>query len=374
MLRTVIAKPTRECNADCSYCCAPPDGAGRWSLEDFKLYFDKLLPQLDNQVEWIWHGGEAMLMGAEFFQRTQDYATKRLPGVRFGMQSNLLAYKSSVWKVIFDQTFEGRISTSFDPGPGSHRLLKGSADRYEKRFFSALESIMEDGFTPLIIGTYSESTAEYAHSMYEFSLSQSRPVHLRFNYRYPAGRLDGGVPTIDPLTYGNMLISLYDRWIYDCPDFVIIPLYQMLQKVLDVNLSQCPWTKSCGGHFVGIEPNGDVFNCGEFADLNDPAYCFGNLVTDDLDTLFASPAATAIRRRRVSIPAECITCRHHAECEGGCARDAVLFGNSISGKFFYCDAWKAVFDRIKASIHNGEAKGIIDKYTNFNIQEVRIAC
>ena len=38
----VIAKPTKSCNADCSYCSAPPDGAGQWSLEDFKTIVDRL--------------------------------------------------------------------------------------------------------------------------------------------------------------------------------------------------------------------------------------------------------------------------------------------------------------------------------------------
>jgi len=45
----VIAKPTKSCNADCSYCSAPPDGAGQWSLEDFKTIVDRLQGNLTHQ-------------------------------------------------------------------------------------------------------------------------------------------------------------------------------------------------------------------------------------------------------------------------------------------------------------------------------------
>ena len=42
-------------------------------------------------------------------------------------------------------------------------------------------------------------------------------------------------------------------------------------------------------------------------------------------------------------------------------RDAELYGRGLGGKFYYCESWKAVFDRIKESIKSGEAKNVIEK-------------
>ena len=48
----VIAKPTRVCNADCSYCSSPPleemgsNWEPEWNFETFKNYFDKVFPYM----------------------------------------------------------------------------------------------------------------------------------------------------------------------------------------------------------------------------------------------------------------------------------------------------------------------------------------
>lgn len=43
-------------------------------------------------------------------------------------------------------------------------------------------------------------------------------------------------------------------------------------------------------------------------------------------------------------------------------RDAVLYGKGLGGKFHYCHSWMQVFDRIKESVRNGEADGLIQRY------------
>ena len=91
-IATVITKPTRGCNADCTYCSAPPDGAPKWTLDDFRAAFDALLPRLADTADFIWHGGEPMLLGPDFYYEALDYARAQLPGVRFSMQSNILGY------------------------------------------------------------------------------------------------------------------------------------------------------------------------------------------------------------------------------------------------------------------------------------------
>ena len=74
-LRVVIAKPTKSCNADCDYCGALPDGKPGWSTDDFKRAIDKLLPVLPIEgVEWIWHGGEPMLQGPDFYYKCDEYS------------------------------------------------------------------------------------------------------------------------------------------------------------------------------------------------------------------------------------------------------------------------------------------------------------
>lgn len=386
MIYTVIAKPTKECNADCSYCSAPPDDADAWSIDDFKSIFDRISPSLSSQAVIIWHGGEPMLMGPEFYIEAFDYAKSKMPDIKFSMQTNLLLYSTKKWKHVFAEIFEGRISSSFDPDE-QNRTIKGSSEKYSRAFYKKIKQVTDDGFHPLVIGTYTSQTAHYSKKMYDLASDMGKNAFdIRFNYRYPAGRDSGEGVSITPNDYGKMLIENYDKWIAEKPLFSMTPLDQMLQKCIGSNTEQCPWTRSCGGTFIGIEPNGDVYNCGEFADLKKDIYRFGNVKTGMLPfdnkssvinivkreksvgtfskEMMSTKAAALMKRRQFDLPKSCIECRHFKECQGGCMRDAELFERGLGGKFYYCESWIMVFDRIKESIINGEADGILSRYTD----------
>lgn len=367
MISTVIAKPTKLCNADCLYCSTPPDGKGKWSLDDFKRYFDDLAPKMSGQAVWLWHGGEPMLMGPDFYHRAYEHARQALPQIRFSMQSNILGYSTGRWKELLETVFKRSISSSYDPDE-INRTMKGSATRFHKIFFQKLDLMLADGFRPSVIGTYTEESAALGVELYERSKAQGNAAFsLRFNYRYPVGRAYGEGEAISPQTYGQMLLDVYNRWIVDNPPFMITPLDEMLGKVIGTEGSRCPWTNSCGGRFLSIDPDGSVYNCAEFGSLGaslveeglvDP-YKYGNLNGQTVEELLASPAASDMRRRRVDVPQTCRTCRHFNECEGGCARDSALYGRGMGGKFYYCESWIMVFDRIKESVLSGEADVVI---------------
>lgn len=361
-INTVIMKPTKKCNADCTYCCAPPDGERPWSFEIFQGYFDKLRAHLSPAALILWHGGEPMLLGPEYYERAYEYARGHIPDVQFSMQTNLLLYNPRRWQRVFAEVFKGSLSTSFDPDMGS-RTLKGSAQAYASHFKRKLESVLADGFRPLVIGTYSDETIHLAHDMYDQSLALGEDgFGIRVNYMHPSGRVSGSGARIAPELYGEVLLELYERWLADAPSFVVTPLNLMFQRVAGLDAGHCPWTRQCGGRFLGIEPNGDVYNCSEYADLKDKTFCFGNLGRQDVADLLASRPAVMIRRRAAQLPSTCMSCRHFAECEGGCSRDATLFDRGVLGKFYYCISWKMVFDRIKQSIRSGEADRLLLRY------------
>lgn len=367
----VIAKPTRVCNADCTYCSSPPleemgeSWEPEWNLEKFKFYFDKVYPYMGDQSYWIWHGGEPMLMKPDFYLKAYDYVEEKVKKegrrVYFSMQSNLLGYNDK-WKHVFNKVFKGALSTSFDPDE-KQRTIKGNPEVYSKVFKRSFEKILNDGFRPAVIGVYDEEKAPLMHTMYDWSLSMGdKAFPLRFNYCHPTGRLKEDGEAIKPETYGKALISIYDRWIKDVPAFEVTPLNQMLLKLLGQDgEGHCPWTKSCGGKFLGIEPAGDVYNCTDFADMGGD-FCFGNLNTNSMEEILNSQPSIAITRRSFQVPISCQECEHFDACEGGCARDAALYEHGLYGKFHYCKSWKMVFARIKESIITGEADKILEKY------------
>lgn len=364
MISVVIAKSTRICNADCSYCCAPPYDREKWTIEDFESFIKKMAPWLGTSVQWIWHGGEPMLMGTDFFYRAREIAERIVPGqIEFSMQSNLLAYDSKKWKNVFQDVLGGRVSTSYDPDE-LYRTVNGDPVKYNALFWNAVSRMKEDGFRIMAIATFRKETAGLAIPFYERNLAFGKDaMHLRLNYMRPDGRIAGTGKLIDPVEYGQMLVDVYDRWVSDAPCFAVTPLIYALRSSLGFGWGECPWTSHCGGKFLGLEPNGDVYNCSEFADLGSD-WKFGNLHEDSMEKMMSSGPALFAQTRMFRIPEECVTCEHYAECDAGCGRDVVLY-QAMDGKFPYCASWKAIFSRVKKSIASGEANNLIEAMKNF---------
>jgi len=364
LLNVVIAKPTKKCNARCSYCAAATTAKGLWSFDDFKMYFDKLSPYIPDEggCLWLWHGGEPMLLGPDFYLDAYCYAKERKPNINMSMQTNMLDYSTDKWYEVLKLVCGGGVSTSFDPD-ACGRIYQGSAENYTKRFLERIQMAMDDGLGVSIIGTYTDEMydLDLHNRIYDIALSYgSQAFTIRYNYRYPAGRAQGKGDFITPETYGKMLVDIYNRWVRDVPKFGMVPHQQIIEKILSgPNHDRCPWTRKCGGHFIGLEPDGRVWNCPSFADTGNEDYVFGNLKEQSFEEIYSSQAARAVRRRMAVVPKACTNCQHFDVCQGGCARDTILFGGELFDRTKYCQSWMMLIDRIKQSIESGEADRLI---------------
>ena len=366
LVSSVIAKPTRECNADCSYCSAPPESGAFWSIAQFKAYFDRVLPVLHKgRVDWIWHGGEPMLLTPDFYWEAADYARSKHSNISFTMQTNLLRYGPR-WRDLIVNLFDGRVSTSFDPGE-DRRSVGGSSTAYYKAFRRRIEDAYDDGFAPLIVSVISDENAPLVKEYVEHALTTGKSS-IRLNHMYPAGRLADSPPPLSPNTYTDLLLWAFDEWVAGDGDIDIVPVSQMLDLCLGIKSDQCPWTRSCGQRFLHIDPDGKLYSCGSMADLEDESLCYGNLnsISDDsirlgIHELFASRGARKTQARVFDFPQDCASCPQFDVCRGGCQRDAELYGRGLGGKFYYCDTWKTVFGHIKNAIASGRIDDFIKR-------------
>lgn len=66
---SILIMPTDICNMNCVYCFhnSHHEKAGKMSLDTLKKLYDITLNEYE-QVTFIWHGGEPLVMGLTFFQ------------------------------------------------------------------------------------------------------------------------------------------------------------------------------------------------------------------------------------------------------------------------------------------------------------------
>ena len=65
---TVIAKPTHDCNLACRYCYIEDSAEKGGMSEDVLENSIKNISDFADNSKWIWHGGEPLSMGVDFFR------------------------------------------------------------------------------------------------------------------------------------------------------------------------------------------------------------------------------------------------------------------------------------------------------------------
>ena len=146
---SVILLPTAECNVACEYCFEFKE-AHRLSPLMVPLLTKRLLDHMEGEgieeCEIYWQGGEAMIMGPDWYREAGEIMEKAAAkrGKRFVhyLQTNLIAYSPAWNEVIFD-LFGGALGTSMDY-PNNHRkLFSGSAEKFTETWTKRLKQASE---------------------------------------------------------------------------------------------------------------------------------------------------------------------------------------------------------------------------------------
>lgn len=351
-LSVVLAKPTKACNADCSYCFAKPYDKDRWSIDTFKRYFDTLEPYLKGPVQWIWHGGEPMLMGVDFYKEAEAYARTKNINIVFSMQSNLTLLKGDRWLSYIKNDINGRISTSYDIDEVS-RTIGEDSEKYNQRFKSALDTLMDNKLSPFVIGVFDDVNINGIFDMYKFSRDYQDRYGVGLDFRVNPKVEKTGVNfdsafLLNPVVYGQKMVELLDEWLFDDSTFVVTPLDAFINFYFNVGENTtCPWTNKCAGSFISIEPNGDVYNCDDIVHYMGNEMKQGNLNTHTMEEVFASEALQKLTRRMSEIDPDCVTCDFYYACRGGCGALTSLNQKIGNARYPYCATNKIIFKRIR---------------------------
>ena len=133
-VREIILKVTRDCNLRCKYCYVRDKERFRGERMSFPVFKqiieryitdrEKSLSGKQQELRLIFHGGEPTLLDIKEFVRFLNYAKRRIPYIRFGMQTNLTNISAEL--AIILQQYEISPGISIDGwGPRLNRLRLG---------------------------------------------------------------------------------------------------------------------------------------------------------------------------------------------------------------------------------------------------------
>ena len=197
----VILKSTTACNASCRYCSAVPDveGGRRLEADALRPLFEAFAPWLaadpSRRLSFVWHGGEPLLPGLDWFRRAEEEQSRAFgedrSRVANRLQSNLMVVDDA-W-VAFLRGFVKSIGTSFDVVEGVRTTRTGGP--IARRWIAAVTACREAGIPVGVVYVVHKRSLPRARDIYHFFRNFDEQGRVRFNPLYPEGRAATGTPT-----------------------------------------------------------------------------------------------------------------------------------------------------------------------------------
>jgi radical SAM protein with 4Fe4S-binding SPASM domain len=356
---SLILLPTLECNVACDY-CFEEKAKIRLSHDQVAGLTASILDHMEavgsEHAEIYWQGGEALLLGPAWYERTHEVmgraAAARGRSFRHYLQSNLIGYGPH-WNPVIRAVFGGSVGTSMDY-PNDHRRLKnGSTQRYTQIWLDAVREARAAGIDVGVIavlhgGSLRVDPAEFL----AFFTDQAQLTDIQVNLPFPGGPSQGG-ETLDPTALSAFLIGLLDAWVEHGFDrgLRLGPFDQLVEAYTGRPARlPCIWQPNCANEFITIDARGNVALCDCWV-TSYPEHRFGNVCeSTGLSALLgASEARQAFLARPEHLIADedCGTCPHLALCHGGCPVRAFAATGTILARDPYCEVYKALFAKCR---------------------------
>lgn len=378
----VMIKPAGSlCNLACSYCYYLDkeelygEKEPRMSLEVLEKVTMAYIEANDvPEVQFVWHGGEPLVMGVDFYRKAVEFQRRYADGkhVRNSIQTNGTLL-SPEWADFFREN-DFLVGLSLD-GPREihdrYRLDRGGAPTWE-RVMKGLTLLREAGVEFNTLTTVNSGSEAHGREVYQF-LKGVGSHYMQFlpvvEYVRMRGRkvrpvivepgTAGAQPSFWSVSaegFGRFMCEVFDEWVRSDVGTYYVQLFDAALSAWCGQLGGvCVFGKTCSGNAV-IEHNGDLYACDHYVY---PRHRLGNVLETPLQELMDLPlVAQFALSKYTSLPRKCIRCLYLPACNGECPqhRDPVT-GVSVlcEGYRLFFDHAAPVLDRMRALLSQGRA-------------------
>ncbi len=346
----IMAKPVgASCNLKCEYCYYLEKSGEKGLYPHTGQMDDKLLEryvreyiqsQTTPEVLFIWHGGEPMLRGLDFYRRALEYQRIYAGGRRVynSLQTNGTLIDEK-WSRFFSEN-GFLLGVSID-GPASvhdHFRRSRSNEPTFHRVLKGIELLNRYGVEWNALSTVNSQNVISPVETYDF-FKQMGCHYVQFT---PVVEfLDRGTGRVTDFSvsarqWGDFLCSIFDRWWQNDVGVQFIQLFDAtLANWMGMPPAVCTMARECGCAGV-IEYNGDVYSCDHFVF---PEYRLGNIYLKSLSEMMYSPRQIQFGQSKyTTLARECRECRYLFLCNGECPK------NRINGLNYLCEGYKRFFE------------------------------
>ncbi len=303
-------------------------------------------------VRFIWHGGEPLLGGIDFFQKAialQQKYQRNGQKLRNSVQTNATLLTPE-WADFFLKN-DFHVGVSLDGPKDIHDYLRTYPSGHGS-FDYAIQGIENLQWHNLKFGTLavvSRRSLNRAAEIFDFF----RGINIKSYDLLPYADLSPkGIPeSVSADEFAAFMIRIADLWMeFDDPEIEIRYLENALAGLLGKKPFNCTFDGSCP-EYLAVAADGGVYHCDWFIGQNDK--CFGNINDCDLDGIVGSPEYFAYISHIKQPKVECKECQWQAICNGGCAHHREMLGD-FQSPYYFCNSRKMILqhlaDRLKPAL------------------------
>jgi uncharacterized protein len=354
-MATLIVKATEKCNSNCYYCdvVRKKHTGNSMSLEILETIFlrinEFLKCQIEEEVELLWHGGEPLLLGPEYFRSALDLQETHCPEtktrIRHSMQTNLTLF-SEAYVDIFRKMGITAVGTSYDPEPhvrGPGKEIDSAA--YNRMFMEGLGVLEKHGFGWGMIYVVTKKSLARPLDVFFFltNLQLTGGINLNPVLIYDDQRKD---IAITPEEYVDFLGAIFPYWWPYRERYPHVEPYKSLvDNIIEGKTTlTCMDSGECTYHHINVAPDGETSQCGRSADWELLRY--GNIKERSLAEILHDKQREQLEKRVQELRnMGCKGCRFWELCHGGCPLDAYSQHQSFMYKSEWCEARKGFIEK-----------------------------
>jgi uncharacterized protein len=347
---TLILEPVKHCNLSCRYCYSDGAGAGVMSSQTLQTALEKTVRYAEGhgfrELHILWHGGEPLLAGLEFFRAAIKILDGLASDLKFHhyLQTNGLLLDHDFCAFFRDHGFQ--IGISLDGPPALHDSMRTGADGQGSHtaVLGKVRLLEEQGVSAGFNAVVTRRSLGQEKAIYRYF--QGLGYGFRVNPMIPGRNSETSAPyLLKPGEYGAFLCRLFDAWVSsESRRVTVSPLALYLEAIVGGVPYECQQRRTCAGSHLGVKPSGDVVLCSRFE-----TPLLGNIHDHEIEELVASPFCEDIRRRAEAL-SDCQKCMHRPICHGGCPLNALVFGHDHMAKDPFCKDYQLIFARINRAL------------------------
>lgn len=308
------------------------------------------------EVHFIWHGGEPLVTGLDFFKKAVSFQRKYAGGKKVfnSIQTNGTLLTAEWGRFFRENRF--LVGLSLD-GPRDvhdrYRLDKGGRPTFDK-VMEGLRILQGEGVEFNTLSTVSRAGEGRGKEVYEFfreigsRYMQFLPVVEYVRLQGKKSRpiivepsASGAVPafwSVSADAFGRFLCDVFDAWIRKDVGGCYVQLFESAFSAwCGQREAVCVFGRTCSGNAV-IEHNGDLYACDHFVY---PAYRLGNVLETPISELMDSEVAKRFSYHKYAgLPRRCISCPYLPACNGECPKHR----DSVTGVNLLCEGYRIFFD------------------------------